>query len=478
MNHKSLCIAEWQSFGVEDIYNILKEDRRKQSSEVLGQNTQANTNLQNQAQKIFEELVEFAHIEGNHIYLKFAGKKLKAQRYVGLIQTKSGFCLEILPKTFHTAKESEGFVSKDIEDKQNSIKSAKTLLLKMLQSLKDSPFKQSHFAHLKLAKMPLLEIFILMFLEELEKLVKKGLKSDYIVREENRNFLKGKLLFNENLKLNFAHKEKFFTNNDEFSANISPNRLIKATLELLSKQRLSATISTKLTQMRFIFADISPSQHIAKDFSQCRKSRYLKGYYPLLQWCEIFLKRKTFTSYQGNSQAFALLFDMNKLFESFVVSEMKKWLCGMKLSYENEAFMEQIFGENRDSYLKTQEKSKYLATMGEDNKNRFQLNPDIVGYKKQQIQAKQPLFIADTKWKILSKEQQNYGISQSDLYQIFAYLAKYQCKRGFLIYPKVEYCKDTLKNLELTFKPKILNKDNKEANKTKLTLCFFNCSLL
>ena len=149
MNHKTLCIAEWQSFGVEEI------------QQVLGQkDNQINEKLENQARKIFEELVEFAHIEGNHIYLKFAGKKLKAQNYVGLIQTKSGFCLEILPKTFRTAKESEGFVSKDIEDKQNSIKSAKTLLLKMLQSLKDSPFKQSHFTHLKLAKMPLLEIFI------------------------------------------------------------------------------------------------------------------------------------------------------------------------------------------------------------------------------------------------------------------------------------------------------------------------------
>ncbi|WP_276952684.1 McrC family protein [Helicobacter rodentium] len=456
MNHKTLCIAEWQSFGVEEI------------QQVLGQNTQANANPQNQAQKIFDELREFA--EGNHIYLKFAGKKLKAQNYVGLIQTKSGFYLEILPKTFRTAKESEGFVSKDIEDKQNSIKSAKTLLLKMLQSLKDSSFKQSHFAHLKLAKMPLLEIFILMFLEELEKLVKKGLKSDYIVREENRKFLKGKLLFDENLKLNFAHKEKFFTSSDEFSANIAPNRIIKSTLGFLSTQNLSAKTSTKLTQARFIFTDISPSQHIAKDFSQCRKSRHLKGYYPLLQWCEIFLRCKTFTSYQGNSQAFALLFDMNKLFESFVASEMKKWLCGMKLSYENEAFMEQIFRENKkDSYLKTQEKSKYLV-----EEKRFLLNPDIVGYQKQQIQAKQALFIADTKWKILSQEKQNYGISQSDMYQIFAYLAKYQCKRGFLIYPKIKDCKDTLENLELIFKPEIFNKDNQEANPAKLTLCFFN----
>lgn len=474
MKYKSLCIAEWQSFGVEDIYNTLKEDRGKQSSEVLGQNTQANANLQNQAQKIFDELREFTHTEGNHIFLKFAGKKLKAQNYVGLIQTKSGFCLEILPKTFRTERENQGFKSKNIRDKQKSIESAKALLLKMLQSLKNSFFKQSNSAHLKSAKMPLLEIFILMFLEELEKLVKKGLKSDYIVREENRNFLKGKLLFSQNLKLNFAHKEKFFTSNDEFSVNIAPNRIIKSTLELLNTQNLSTNTSAKLMQMRFIFADIPPSQSVEKDLSKCQNLGYFRNYKIILQWCEIFLKRKTFTPYRADSKAFALLFDMNKLFESFVASEMKKWLYGVKLSYENRDFMELIF-KNIESlcgcYIKTQEKSKYLATMGEDKKDKFQLNPDIVGYKKQQIQAKQPLFIADTKWKILSKEQQNYGISQSDLYQIFAYLAKYQCDKGFLIYPKIGDCKDTK---ELTFKPEILNKDNKEANKATLTLCFFN----
>lgn len=457
MNHKSLCIAEWQSFGVEDIKRVLEQ-----------KDNQTNKKLENQARKIFEELVEFAHTEGNHIFLKFAGKKLKAQNYVGLIQIKSGFCLEILPKTFHTTKESEGFASKDIEDKRKSIESAKALLLKMLQSLKDSPFKQSHFAHLKLAKMPLLEVFVLMFLEELEKLVKKGLKSDYIVREENRNFLKGKLLLNENLKLNFAHKERFFTSSDEFSVNIASNRIIKRTLELLNTQNLSTNTSAKLMQMRFIFADIPPSQSIDKDLSKYQNLGYFRNYKIILQWCEIFLRRRAFTPYRADSKAFALLFDMNKLFESFVASEMRKWLCSAKLSYENKEFMGQIFGENKDFYLKTQEKSKYLALEGD--KNRFLLNPDIVGYQKQ-VQTDQALFIADTKWKILSQEKQNYSISQSDIYQIFAYLAKYQCKRGFLIYPKIEDCKNILENLKLIFKPEILNK---EANQTTLTLCFFN----
>ena len=183
---------------------------------------------------------------------------------------------------------------------------AKALLLKMLQSLKDSPFKQSHFAHLKLTKMPLLEIFILMFLQELEKLVKKGLKSDYIVCEENRNFLKGKLLFHQNLKLNFAHRERFFTSSDEFSVNIAPNRIIKSTLELLNTQNLSTNTSAKLMQMRFIFLDIPPSQSIDKDLSKCQNLGYFRNYKMILQWCEIFLKRKSFAPYQKDSKAYAL----------------------------------------------------------------------------------------------------------------------------------------------------------------------------
>lgn len=486
MKHKSLCIAEWQSFGVEDICEVLRNC----------QSTKTNEDLKNQAQKIFNELIEFAHAEGNHIFLKFAGKKLKAQNYVGLIQAKSGFCVEILPKTFRTAKKNEGFKiqnctckkTQDTTKQPQNMESnppkckvceAKALLLKMLQSLKDSPFKQSHFAHLKLTKMPLLEIFILMFLQELEKLVKKGLKSDYIVCEENRNFLKGKLLFHQNVKFNFAHKERFFTSGDEFSTDSPPNLLIKTTLELLSKVNLSTNTSAKLMQMRFIFVDIPPSQSIDKDLSKCQNLRYFRNYKMILQWCEIFLKRKSFTPYQKDSKAYALFFDMNKLFESFVVSEMKKWLCDMKLSYENKVFMKQIFGENIDAsqkhYIKTQEKSKFLA-MGED-KDRFQLKPDIVGYKKQkQTQTKEAFFIADTKWKILSKEQQNYGVSQSDMYQIFAYLAKYQCNQGFLIYPKIEDCNDELENLELVFKPQLFTKAIAETNniKPQVMFCFFS----
>ncbi len=443
-----LCITEWQRFGVDEIEQVCKK----------------------KAQQVFNELVEFAHQETNHCFLKFKNSKtLVAQNYVGLIQTKSGFCVEILPKTFQATKDSEGFKLQNCMCKKSEnceICKAKNILLKMLQSLKDSPFQESHFSNLKAQKLPLLEIFILMFLGEIENLIKKGIKSNYIVQEENRNFLKGKLLFNQNLKINFAHQERFFTSSDEFSQNIAPNRIIKSTLEVLSKQNLSIEVSSKLTQMRFIFAEIPSSQNIDKDLSRCQNTRNFKHYYVLLQWCEIFLKCKAFSVYSGDSKALALLFDMNNLFESFVASEMKKWCNDENFRAKNsqyKEFMEDIFGKSQNISIKTQEKSKFLAENKENNCNIFQLKPDIVGYRKDsEKDSKEVLFIADTKWKIVSNEK---DISQADAYQMWAYLSKYKCTKGFLIYPKINNLEQNTEIFE--FKPRAYSETN-------LKICFFS----
>ena len=444
-NKNTLIIAEWQKFGTEDI-------------------KKGGIGSAHQAQKIFNELVDFAHQEGNRCFLKFKNSNtLVAQNYVGLIQTKSGFCVEILPKTFQATNESQGFeAQKDENKKQELIESAKNLLLRMLQALKNSPFKYNQLASLKVQNMPLLEIFVLMFLNELDNLVKKGLKSNYTTQEENRKFLKGKLLFNQNLKYNLTHKERFFTASDEFSVNIAPNRIIKSTLELLSRQSFSSKIYTRLTQMRFIFADIASSRNIDKDLSQCAKSRLFNTYDLILQWCKVFLRKQAFTPYQGSAKAFALLFDMNKLFESFVANEMKKWFINENFRINNtyyKDFMESF--EKKPDLIKTQEKRKFLALEeGKEGEDRFCLKPDIVGYEKAYKDLK-PVFIADTKWKILNDDSKNYGISQNDMYQMFAYLTKYECEQGFLIYPEIAN-----NNKSKTF----IFKYNSEI---KLKTCFF-----
>ena len=469
--NKTLCVSEWQVFGVDDIYQVLKSCHTDSAQNDKEMDFHNDKKLYNKAQNIFKELKNFADEKGNHIFLNSYGKnRLKARNYVGLIQTKSGLCLEILPKTFRTANENEGFeirnctcsspigssCNDDTSNTKCQVCKAKNLLLKMLKTLKNSPFKQSHISNLKTQNAHLLEIFVIMFLNELETLIKKGLKSDYIECEQNRKFLKGKLLFTQNLKHNFAHKERFFTASDEFSSDIAPNKLIKSTLLLLSTRHFSTKTNARIMQSRFVFDEISPSQNYDKDFAKCVNLRHFKAYELILLWCKIFLKKQTFTAYQGSEKAFALLFDMNELFESFVAWHLKRYVAHEQCKYE----------------IKAQNKSKHLLKC--DNKDKFLLIPDIVGFK-----GEKALFIADTKWKILSvDEAKNFSISQSDLYQVFAYLSKYQCQNGILIYPKIDDENNDLQKLsKQTFTYKAVSNlsddDNKKPSHT-LQIYFFD----
>ena len=395
--NKTLCIAEWQTFGKEDIKAIIADESDEK------------------AQKIFNELKAFADDKGNHIFLNSYGKnRLKARNYVGLIQTKSGFCLEILPKTFRTAQDKSFDEKRCVcgQSEQNpcEVCKAKNLVFDMLKTSKKLPIT-NRLSTIQKRNTSLLEVFAMMFLNELESLIKKGIKSDYVVREENRAFLKGKLLFTPNLKHNFAHKERFFTASDEFISDIAPNRLIVSTLLFLSHQNFSVKTNARIMQSRFVFDEISPSKNYDKDFAKCVNLRHFKSYELVLLWCKVFLKRHNFIPYQGSEKAFALLFDMNELFESFVAWHLKKTLT--------------------NHIVKAQDTGKHLLL--ENGENKFRIRPDIVGYKDNKAN-----FIADTKWKILNFSRNDYGISQGDLYQVFAYLAKYQCQNGILIYPKID----------------------------------------
>ena len=313
------------------------------------------------------------------------GKFIQARNYVGVLQTKSGLTIEILPK---------------IANKNDTDKS-KAVFIKMLRALKNFPFKSSNLASLKTQNLPLLEIFISMFLCELEALVKKGIKSDYVALEENLNFLKGKLNINEQIKRNSIHKERFYVGYSEFLSDIKINRIIKTTLKFLYKKSNSSKNQQKIRELLFIFDEVSECEDYQNFFAKLVINRQVKHYEQTLLWCKIFLLNNSFTPHKGDDLGFALLFDMNALFESYVGNFIKKSFPGTILQHSE----------------------KHLV---EDPKS-FKLRPDIF------LKGK---FIADTKWKIVSSRD---DISQADLYQLYAYGKKHPCDgKLHLIYPKID----------------------------------------
>lgn len=413
-------------------------------------------NFKERAERFYKELEDFA--KNNESLLGFKNKNtLKAKNYVGIIQTKSGV-LEILPKctNLDSYKEKKDKSLKVSKSKLNyaytisndnklytnfsyfqeykivknikikkwySIKeinfNPKNLLINMLKTLKNSPFKKSQISSLQIAKMPLFEVFIAMFLDEFDSVYKKGLMRSYVSSEENRTFLKGKLLFNEHIKSNLIHKERFFTSSDEFVLDIAPNRLIKSTLNFLkSKTSLSKFKIIKAMQM---LDEVEFSTNYEKDFS-FKISRHFDYYENILSWCKIFLQNKSFAPYKGKNEAFALLFPMEKLFENYV------------------AYMFKLANPSKN--IKTQSSGKYLISKNDEKC--FMLKPDLY------IENK---MILDTKWKIPddNEDEKKHGISQSDLYQMFAYACKFKINDIKLVYPLCERTnelKNRIKELE------------------------------
>lgn len=317
------------------------------------------------------------------------GKIIRAKNYVGVLQLNNGVQLQILPK-IHGGTQDD----------------SKKTFLKMLKTLRDFPSKTFNESNLNTEKMPIFEIFIRLYIQEVQHLIKRGLKSAYYEVEDILKVFKGKMSFSQQIKHNSVHKERFYVQYDEFGLNRPENRLIKSTLVKLSKESESAENLKELRKLlgNFELVELSPS--IEKDIAQVKIDRNSKDYETVLNWSKIYLRNQSFTTFVGTSFVQALLFPMDRVFEDYVGRSLRRMMQQKEWS---------IFLQDRQYHL---------------FEKQFSLRPDIV------LRNEQRTIIIDTKWKMLKNTpRSNYGISQTDMYQMYAYAKKYETNEIWLLYP-------------------------------------------
>ena len=385
-------------FEVREFETIVGNEEFKNQYRYLDKNT-------------FADLIEFIHAfdsdeEESDVldfikigYKRNVGETVTFKNYVGLIQMKNNYQIQVLPKIDFESGEQD---------------QTKQVFLRMLRSMKDFPSKVFSNANLKIDRMNLYEIFINMYLQEVRQLVKHGLKSAYVGVEDNLTVYKGKLMVNEHMKHNMAHQERCYVGYDEYQMNRAENRLVKSTLLKLQKITTSAENSKAIRQLLTSFELIEPSTNYAKDFSKVVIDRNTRDYEMLMTWSKVFLKNKSFTTFSGTESARALLFPMEKVFEAYVAQNMKK-----------------VFGRAGWD-VSAQDKGHYLFnTLNGETHRKFALRPDLVVTRDDDS-----IVILDTKWKnLINDRRANYGISQADMYQMYAYSKKYNTSEIWLLYP-------------------------------------------
>lgn len=350
------------------------------------------------------------------------GKSLKVRHFVGIIQTSDGTQIEILPKI---ARLNHDHVK------------VRAIVLSMLREVHDLPNKSGQNADLVTDKLPLLELFIRDFLNEVQHLVKRGIRSDYVRQNDNSPFLKGKLLIPKQLNYNLIRQDRFYVEYDSFEPDRPENRLIKSSLQKVYKLSREFGNQRLARELLFAFDDIPLSANYRQDFQQCSQDRGMHYYQNSLMWCRLILQNESPVPQVGERLFRSFLFPMFTLFERYVANMCKRHL--------------------KDWQITTQARDKKLLVRNNPNDSNdayekmIELKPDLLF--KRYRRGKEKVVIADTKWKLIGANntssnknvrKNKYGISEADLYQLFSYAKYYNSNHVILIYPKTDSFKEPL----------------------------------
>lgn len=331
-------------------------------------------------------------------------RAVQVTSFVGVMRAPDGFQIEVLPKV------GKAIGGGDAQARQ--------LLIEMLRCLGGFRHVQTDSAKLVATRMPLLGVFIGEFLRAVEHIVKRGLRSDYRLRQDNVFALRGKLQMAMHLRQNLCRQDRFFAEFDEFSTNRPENRLLHAALRRALSWTAAQAHQQLARELCFVFAEVPQSEGPAVDFSRVRLDRGMGHYADALAWARLILGDESPLTGAGGHRAPSLLFPMEAVFEAYVAKHLARQLA-------------------HPFTLRTQARS--FSLVQHLRQDWFRLKPDLLV----QESATNHL-VLDTKWKLLDGKKatgaDKYGLDQGDFYQLHAYGQSYLDGQGdvVLIYPRTD----------------------------------------
>lgn len=350
--------------------------------------------------------------------------RLKTYNYVGVIQLGRKR-IQVLPKIY-----------KDDRDKEKARKALRNLIymLEYTRQLPIGKISKSVFRRYD----DFLEVYIRIFLDELESTLRSQIFREYVVIEDNLSFLRGRILMHQHIRENLSknNKMRIYCEFDELTEDNLLNQTIKYTLRLLRIVSLSPFNIDRINQLLFLFDGISDRIIMPHDLEKIHFTRLNETFKPVIETCFLIINNLSADLSSGTTKHWALIFDMNKLFEEFVarfIIKHKKWL-----GLEN-------YNIKAQGYLKMDEDKK--VTLDEDKK--VTLKPDLLVYRDPSDTGEERSIelILDTKYKQLKSEK---DISNEDIYQMLAYGIGGECSKTVLLYPRTADSKKDMSTLSYT----------------------------
>ncbi|MDD5092368.1 MAG: restriction endonuclease [Candidatus Wallbacteria bacterium] len=341
-------------------------------------------------QRSFDALVKFNDRCGNKFFT-VGHKKITFKNYVGLLQVGK-LTIEVLPKADRRAE------SRDSEK-------WKSALIQMLAMCRLIKLESLTNADIKLKNRTLFDLYINMFLTELESIIRQGLVKKYHQIQENVAFCKGKIVFSEHIKQNLVHKERFYNEFDNYDYDNIYNQILLTALDILRSFPNSHKFNHRIKRISLMFPEVKLRNIEASDFERINYDRNTERYKSALQLARLIILDYTPDIAAGRENVLAILFDMNKLFEEFVYRLLVR---SCEPGWEVKRQCQKDFWRY-DSRAKV-------------------VKPDIVVYKDHCRSL-----VIDTKWKIPDDALP----SDADLKQMYVYHQYFSVNKTMLLYPEV-----------------------------------------
>jgi 5-methylcytosine-specific restriction enzyme subunit McrC len=335
-----------------------------------------------------EELSSLQRFYGKGIpYYNLIHNGVQFKEYVGVLQI-GHIQIEVLPKS----------------DKNNyNEDNWRKLLIGMLKSILGFEVKVTSSANLKIRPNSILDLYFEMFINEVEYLFHLGLIKRYNRTQGNTTALKGTIIFSKQIQLNLTRQDRFYNSYTTYDREHYLNQILFKTLKLLKKINLDPSLKSRIGNLLLNFPELNEIKVSESLFSKIDYNRKTLPYKKSIEIAKMILLQYHPDLTSGNNDVLALMFDMNSLWEQFILVSLRK---------------------QREFSVKGQQ-SKYFWKP--QNGNRRSIRPDIL------IEKNGKNYILDTKWKNIDNNP-----TIDDIRQMYVYQHYYEANKAALVYPGID----------------------------------------
>lgn len=334
-----------------------------------------------------------------------------AQNRVGVLHV-AGLTVEILPK-----------VCDDEEEK--GTRTAQANLLHMLHAAGSFPVMHRGMADVAIERLPLLDALTCVFARRLLDELTRGPDRGYVPREENLRHVKGRILIPEDVRRNAFLRHRIYVAYDEFLEDTTINRVLKAAARKLLRLDVEGA-RPLLTRVVEELDSVDDGALRLPEMQSVTFHRNNVRFEPLFDFARLVLLGSSPAPRGGLESSFALLFEMDKLFEAYFAHYVVR-------------HAEALGVERR--YIRVQARGTrvFLLQRESDQRLSYRLQPDLVVEPHGEFRGA----VYDTKWKRIGPGAgSGTGPSQADVYQLAVYAARFGHPDNVLVYPATAGARD------------------------------------